>query len=70
MRVCEGDILTWWYLPTASLGAVPDCRSPGGENQHGQVDEDRQPGGDRLQDHCRPGLGEGDDGGFLWENLN
>ena len=64
MRRCE-NVLTWWYLSTASLCAAPNWRSPGREDQHGQVDEDRQPGGDRLQDDGRPGLGEGDDGGLL-----
>ena len=54
-------------MSTASLCTAPDLRSPGWENQHGQVDEDRQPGGDRLQDDGGPGLGEGDDGGLLGE---
>ena len=43
------------------LIAAPHRRPPGGCHQHGQVDQHRQPGGDSLQDHGGPGLGERDD---------
>ena len=43
------------------LIAASNWSPPGWRHQHGQVDQDGQPGGDCLQDHCGPGLGEGDD---------
>ena len=57
-------MLTCGDLSTASLGG-PGLLPPGGRDEHGQVDQHREPRGHRLQDHRGPRLGERDDGALL-----
>ena len=58
-------IITRRYLSASRLAGAPALLPPGRRDEHGEVDQHREPGGHRLQDHRGPRLGEWDDGALL-----